>query len=378
MKRRRFVGFGSALSALAVAPHLSIAGQPQGIEQQQWAQYDDSIVIDALASPIQFNIPQSQLPLSSEELHLIDLSGITAVNITVNAWGRGGVTDYEATKAKMDAWSQQIEASPKKLSQVRTVSDIQKAKQGNQLGLIFGFQDGTPFEDNLDRIAEFQQAGVRVVQLTYNKQNKLGSGCLVAKDTGLTELGYESIELIEHQQMLLDLSHCGPQTTLQGIKAATRPTSITHTGCKSVFDHPRNKDDETLRELAETGGVVGIYLMPFLNRAGAPQLEHVIEHLIYALNLCGEDHVGIGSDQGIVPLNVEGNFQQRFNEVAAQRKAAGIAAPREDTIPYVPDLNHPRRMETICSALVARGYSSRVVEKVIGANFLRLFSEVWS
>ena len=130
-------------------------------------------------------------------------------------------------------------------------------------------------------------------------------------------------------------------------------------------------------KLAENGGVVGIYLMPFLNPSGPPSAAHVLAHIEHALDVCGEDHVGIGSDQGIVPLDVGGAFTARFEEVSRQRTAAGIAAPREDTIPYVPDLNHPRRLETIADHMSARGHASRVIEKVLGANFMRLFEEVW-
>ena len=129
--------------------------------------------------------------------------------------------------------------------------------------------------------------------------------------------------------------------------------------------------------LADRGGVFGVYLMPFLNPAGPPTAEDVMLHIDHALDVCGEDHVGIGTDQGIVPLDVSEDFQTRFNQVSAARQASGIAAPREDTIPYVPELNHPRRMETIADLMASRGHSSRVIEKVIGTNWIRLFGEVW-
>ena len=129
--------------------------------------------------------------------------------------------------------------------------------------------------------------------------------------------------------------------------------------------------------LADRGGVFGVYLMPFLNAEGPPTADHVLAHIEHALNVCGEDHVGIGSDQGIVPLDVSGDFAQRFESVSAARAALGIAAPREDTIPYVPDLNDPRRLETIAAMMAAHGHAERVIEKVLGTNFRRLFGDVW-
>lgn len=342
-----------------------------------WARYDDAIVVDGLAGPIQFNIPQQALPLGEDVLEQVRLSGITAVNLTVNARATDEATAYEATQARMDAWTREVEAHPDVFAHARSVTEIREAKEGGRLGLVFGFQDGVPFQDDLARLDELHAAGVRIIQPTYNVRNELGAGCLAPEDGGLTELGRQAVARMEDLGILLDLSHCGPRTTLDGIEAATGPVSITHSGCKAVFDHPRSKDDETLRLLADRGGVVGIYLMPFLNPEGPPTAEDVLVHIEHALEVCGEDHVGIGSDQGIVPLEVGGDFQERFDAVSAERAAAGIAAPREDTVPYVPQLNHPRRLETIAGMMSDRGHPVRVIEKVVGANFMRLFEEVW-
>lgn len=342
-----------------------------------WSGYDDAVVVDALAGPIQFNIPQQSLPLGEGALEQVRLSGITAVNLTVNGRPTDDATAYEATRARIDAWTREVRAHPDDFSLVRSVSDIFEAKEAGRLGLVFGFQDGVPFQDDLGRLDELYDAGIRIIQPTYNVPNELGTGCLADDDTGLTELGREAVARMERLGILLDLSHCGPRTTLDGINAAAGPVSITHSGCKAVFDHPRSKDDGTLRRLAERGGVVGIYLMPFLNAEGPPTAADVLLHVEHALDVCGEDHVGIGSDQGIVPLDVGGDFRDRFDEVSARRAAAGIAAPREDTIPYVPQLNHPRRLETIAGMMSDRGHPDRVIDKVVGANFTRLFDDVW-
>ena len=353
-------------------------GAGAGQRVDAWTGYDDAVVIDALAGPIQFNIPQEGLPLGPEALDAVRRSGITALNLTVNARPTDALSAFEATNEKMTAWAREIADHPDVFRLVESASDIVDAKTAGQLGIIFGFQDGVPFEDDLDRIDAYHAQGLRIIQLTYNVENRIGSGSLVASDNGLTELGREAVTRMDELGILVDLSHCGPQTTLDGIAASARPVSITHSGCRAVYPHPRSKDDETLRLLADRGGVLGIYLMPFLNPSGPPTAEDVIAHIEHALNVCGEDHVGIGSDQGIVPLDVSGDFVTRFDAVSAQRAAAGIAAPREDTVPYVPELNHPRRMETIAEMLLDRGHSTGVVEKVMGTNFLRLFGEVWA
>ena len=364
-------GAGATAGAGGAAPGSELVRLP-------WAPYDDAFVVDALAGPLQFNIPQGTLPLGPEALEAVRTSGITAVNITVNGRGEGEMSAYEATLGRMAAWSREVEGHPDVLSPGRSVADIAAAKQSGALALVYGLQDGVPFEDDLDRLDTLYDEGVRIIQPTYNVQNQLGSGCLAPEDTGLTALGREAVTRMEDAGILVDLSHCGPRTTLDGLETARGPISITHSGCTAVYDHPRSKDDRTLRLLAEAGGVVGIYFMPFLNPAGAPTADDVVRHVEHALDVCGEDHVGIGTDQGIVPLDVSGDFQEQFDMVSARRAAAGIAAPREDTIPYVPQLNHPRRLEAVAGLMAERGHAPRVIEKVLGANFMRLFSEVWT
>jgi len=370
--RRRFL---RVAGAAALGP---VMGAGCRAVRDEWRGYDDTVVIDALGGPIQFNIPQQTLPLDEATLGHVRRSGITAVNLTTNARASEGHSAYEATRVTLEAWTREAERHPGVLTTVRSVAEIRGAKASGRLGLVFGFQDAVPVEDDLSRLDEFHGRGVRIVQLTYNVENRVGTGCLAPHDGGLTELGLEAVGRMDELGMLVDLSHCGPRTTRDGIEASARPVAITHSGCKAIFDHPRSKDDDTLRRMAERGGVMGIYLMPFLNSEGPPQAEDVIAHIEHALDVCGEDHVGIGTDQGIVPLDVSGDFPERFREVSARRAAEGIAAPREDTIPYVPELNHPRRIETIAGLLASRGHPSRVIEKVVGLNMMRLFEEVWS
>jgi len=373
-----YVGACSPSGSNTPTEGVGVTEGPDGLLIGSWPEYERAVVIDGLAGPLQINIPQDALPLSESALAQVAQSGITAVNLTVSALPTDSMTAYEATVAKVAAWIAEAQRSSDILTIARTTDEIRAAKRAGRLALILGFQDATPIEDDLDRLDRFHEDGVRIVQLTYNIANRIGVGCLAPDDTGLTELGREVVARLDDLGVLVDLSHCGPQTSLDGIRASSRPVSFTHTGCNAVYRHPRNKDDEALRLVAERGGVVGIYLMPFINEQGAPSAAHVLAHLDHALDVCGEDHVGIGTDQGIVPLRVDDGFQARFDEVSTQRAEAGIAAPREDTIPYVPELNHPRRIETIAALMAGRGHSTSVIEKVVGGNFMRLLGEIWS
>ena len=179
--------------------------------------------------------------------------------------------------------------------------------------------------------------------------------------------------------LLIDLSHCGRRTTSDALALSSRPVAFTHTGCAAVHEHPRNKTDGELRALAEKGGVAGIYFMPYLRPSGQPMAEDIIRHIEHALQVAGEDHVGIGTDLELSPVVLTPAFVKQHREGTAARKRTGIAAPgdAEDVYLYVPDLNSPRRLQTLADLLLARGHPAPRVEKILGGNFVRLFTEVW-
>jgi membrane dipeptidase len=362
LSRRRFV---QVAAAAAVAPALVPDVLLRGISQawrhgSSWPEYDRAIVIDALGSPGPFNVPVGRDRLTPDEVANARASGITAINLTVS--GGGPATGaFEAAVREIAKWERERALRPDVFTQVRTVADIRRAKAERTLGFIYGFQDAVAVEDDpVARLPLFHDLGVRVLQLTYNRRNLLGDGCLEPANAGL--------------------SHCGQQTTADGIAASTKPPAITHSGCIAIANMPRNKRDEELRAMAEKGGVLGIYQMPFLVENGAPTQEDFLRHMEHALNVCGEDHVGVGSDLSITPLDATPEFRTQHREAIESRRQRGISAPGEDpdVLAYVEDLNTPRRLERIADLLASRGHSSARIEKIIGANWMRVLGEVWS
>jgi membrane dipeptidase len=335
--------------------------------------YDRSIVIDCLSSPTSTNVPiPPPGPLTPAQLANARQSGITALNLTVNK------NDFAPTVRQIAFWQNEIEAHPEHLLQVRTHADIVRAKRELKLGLILGFQGADCIGDDLALLELFRGLGVRIIQLTYNIRNRLGDGSLVSENHGLTPFGHEVVGRLNDLRIVVDLSHSGRQTTYEGLMASKRPPIISHTGCRAVYDHPRNQDDRQLKACADQGGVVGIYLMPFLGGdPDRPSRALLLRHIEHALNVCGNDHVGIGSDLSINPIEETPEYLKFVLETNAKRKAAGISAPREDMPVYTPDLNKPRRLEMIADGLSARGIPTFVIEKVIGGNFSRVFREVW-
>jgi len=348
-------------------PRRSVSDRPP-----LWPGYDDAIVIDFLGSPGYFNYPENP-PLDEGMVQNARTSGITAMNVTVSAG------DTASTLGRMSPWFANVERWPDVFRLVRSVAQLREAKEAGQVGIVLGFQNTTPYEGDLSRMGIFHELGVRVVQLTYNVRNLVGDGCLEPGNAGLSVYGHQVVERLNELGSIVDLSHCGQRTTAEGIAASTAPVGITHTGCNAVQRHPRSKDDAELRAAAVGGGVVGIYLMPFLTPGRVPSADDVVAHIEHALNVCGEDHVGIGSDLSITPIDGSDEYWSKHREFVSRRIEAGIAAPAEDpdVLFTVPDLNSHRRMELIADALSARGHNDRVIEKVIGGNWVRLCGEVW-
>src|SRR5262249_8859504 len=155
----------------------------------------------------------------------------------------------------------------------------------------------------------------------------------------------------------VDISHANKATSLDVLAASTKPVLITHAGCTVVHNHPRNKDDDLLRAVANKGGVVGIYDLPYLAASPKqPTLDDYMAHMTHALDICGEDHVGTGSDSSLPPWTTSPEGEKQIQDSLAYRKKTGVAAPEEDRPMYVIGLNTNRRTEVIADALLKRGY----------------------
>jgi membrane dipeptidase len=383
LDRRRFLALSAAAAlGTALAPRVfGAAPAPPSTPpapQPRWAGYDKAIVIDGLGGPGGGDERSPDGSLTASELADVRASGITAANLTVSTVGRVDGA-FEGTVQQIAAWERDLDRHPDFLMKIKTAADLQTAKSTGRVGLIYGFQDTLPLGEDLDRIATFHGLGVRIMQMTYNRRNLAGDGCLEPADAGLSRLGREMIERMNALGILVDLGHGGKRTTLDTIAASKKPVSISHTGCAALVDLPRNKTDEELRLLAEKGGVAGIYLMPFLRAKGQPMAEDVVRHVEHALQVCGEDHVGIGTDGGISAIHLTPEYIKAFHEDIEQRRRRGISAPGEspDVYTFVPDLNTPRRFELIAHHLSGRGHSDGRIAKILGGNFARLFREAW-
>jgi membrane dipeptidase len=376
LARRHFLSVLGAVSAAAFMPNALSRAMAATIEPT-WSGYKDAIVIDSLGGPGSY-IDDNSSELSKAVLDDARASGLTAANLTVS--GVGSYTrNYDETIKNIAFWNAQIAAHPDFLTQIRHASDVAAAKRDGKLGLIYGFQDATPLAEDLERVDIFLNLGVRIFQMTYNRRNLVGDGCLETGNAGLSEFGRKFIAKLNERKALVDLSHAGERTTMEAAAASKGPIAITHTGCAAIAPYPRNKTDAELRAVAEKGGYVGIYMMPFLRSQGQPMAVDLIAHLEHAIDVCGEDHVGIGTDGAISPVAVTPEFKKKFADEINDRRKRGISAPGEDPNVYtfIPDLNRADRFARVAELLSARKHSDARIAKILGGNFARLLKDVW-
>ncbi|MFN2509156.1 MAG: dipeptidase [Chthoniobacterales bacterium] len=359
------------MAITSLKPLSSFAAGETAVSSAAADLYRDAFVLDANAL-VGLRFPLSE---SNDEAlsRMIRDSGVTAVKSTLGGASGG----FEEAIASIASTEELIEKRADLFLKVRVAADLDRAKTERKLGLIYSFESANMLEDKVERIELFRRLGVRVMQLTYNRRTPFGVGCLDGEADGLTELGRKAIAKMNQIGVALDLSHLNTRTTAESIAASNKPPLITHAGCRAIHMHPRNKEDGEMKALADKGGTIGIYMLPYITASPKqPMLDDYMRHLEHALKICGEDHVGIGTDVPFFPID-KSDLEEMAQEVE-KRKAAGIGAPGEDRPTYIPDLNTPRKIERIADQLLRRGHKRTVVEKVLGANFKRVFGEIWT
>jgi membrane dipeptidase len=368
-RRTMIVG---AAAAIAAAPGLARTanGSPS------W--YSNAVVIDGLGGINDPYSPDDQLRLSDRGWAEYRMTGLTVVRDTMLPVGNH-VDSWEQLQKSIDQYHAYFAANPDRLKLVEKPADILACKREAKLGIILGTQDTAMVGPALDRLAEMKKGGVRAVQLTYNLANLSGDGSIEPRNVGLSNLGRDTIRRIESEKLLLDLAHGGARTIDEAIAFAKRPLTISHTGARAITDHPRNVSDAAIRGVADKGGVVGVYFMPYLAPDSHPTGTMLLDHIDYVAKVGGEDHVSIGTDGGVLPLVIDAKAIENARKDYEQRKAAGIAAPGEgpDVFTIVRDYNSIDKLERLGSDLMKRGWTTAQVEKLLGRNLLRLYGEVW-
>ena len=264
-----------------------------------------------------------------------------------------------------------FEAHGDLIQQAFTTDDIRQAKKDGRTAIVLGFQNGAAFEDRLEYVGFFKGQGVGIVQLTYNTQNLIGSGCYESRDSGLSDYGRDVVAEMNRVGIAVDLSHVGPVTSRDAIEASQKPVCYSHCLPSALKEHPRNKSDEELRFMADNGGFIGVTMFPaFLRRGTESTVDDFVEAIDYVIGVVGEDCVGIGTDftQG---------FEREFFEYLNHDKGHGRK------LVEFGDIINPEGFRTIgefpnlTAAMERAGWSAERVMKVLGENWLAFLKEVW-
>jgi len=292
--------------------------------------------------------------------------GVTASNCTCSIW-----ENFRDSMDQVARWQAQFREHADLITQVFTTADIHRAKAEGRTGIILGWQNLSGIEDRLDYLGLFKALGVGVMQIAYNTQNWVGTGCYEKHDGGLSEFGHEVIAEMNRLGILCDLSHVGPRTSEDVIRASTRPVAYTHCLPAGLKAHPRNKTDAQLRSIAERGGFVGVTMFPpFLRRGTQSTVDDYVEAIEYVIELVGESQVGIGTDftQGWGPeffdwITRDKGRARKLTEFGEILNPEGIR-----TIGEFPNLT---------ATMQRRGWSEARIRRVMGENWIALLREVW-
>jgi len=261
-------------------------------------------------------------------------------------------------------------------TRIDDASDFARAKASNKLGIMITFQDSRHFR-RPDDVNTFWGLGQRVSQLTYNMNNGIGSGFLEQRDGGLSLFGLSIVERMNQVGMAVDVSHCADQTTMDAIAASKRPVIFTHANCRALAPTlTRLKTDDAIRGMAKSGGVMGVSFIRVMVREQEPvTIENVLDHVDHIAKLVGVEHVAVGSDVDMVgnpnPMN-GGNdprTQPNFSRYKFHVDSAGKLT--------VAGLDHPKRMFDLTEGLIRRGYKDADIAGILGANAVRVLTDIW-
>ncbi len=286
--------------------------------------------------------------------------------------------NFREMVAQVERWNRYFERYPELIFQGRSGSDVALARETERTAIFFGFQNPSPIEDDIGLVEVCHTLGARFMQLSYNNQSLLATGCYESEDTGLTRMGREVVAEMNRVGLVVDMSHSAERSTLEAIDYSSRPIAITH--ANPAFWHPakRNKSDRVLRALGESGGMLGVSLYPHhLKAKSACRLDSFCQMIADTAELIGAEQLGIGSDlcqdqpDSVVEWMRVGRWTKRIDYGEGTANDAGFPAMP----PWFVD---NRDFAQIEQGLRAVGMNEEEVAGVMGNNWLRFFEQSFS
>ena len=375
LSRRKVLGGMAAVAGITGFPMLNLgyvsalAAEPRRYSTRAIDLVKSSTVIDMLGF---LKLDDSDgfytRPLSAKDEAEFRASGINCIH---NSDGILGPSAREETLVYLANQQGFAGRNSHLFTLVDKAADIVRAKRDGKVAIIMGLQNSEHFA-RVEDVKLFHDLGQRVSQLTYNSQNMIGSGSTDRIDGGVSDFGEEIIAAMNKVGMLVDVSHCGPRTTLDGIALSRQPIAITHSNCRALNDHPRTKSDEAIKACAVKGGVMGITgVRMFVSATEPTGIAQMVDHIDHVVKIAGIDHVGIGSD---ADLN---GYDDMSPAVKAQMRAAYKASYAIREKADTDGFDDPMKMYSLTEELIRRKYSDGNIRAILGGNFLRLATTVW-
>lgn len=371
MERRDFIKGASALSLMATMPGVAFgqSNDPDftpALVGKPWDPKRNALVFDAMG--------EIRDTFTDELIEEILAAGMRGITVTCGNPRQESISVEEGFQSALEEmlwFDRHIAEKSKYYLKGITTADIDKAREQGKIAIFYLTQNSDHFMRDLDNVDAFYGVGQRSCQLTYNYQNYAGSGCMESHGSGVTDFGVKLIEKLNDVGMMIDLSHANVQTTLDAAVISKKPIHISHTTCADVNENPRAMPNVALRSVAEKGGFVGITQMrTFMTLERYGMVDLYFDHIMHAIDVCGIDHVGIGSDRDHRRLVVTPEYLDEM-----QREQGERFDVRRVPL-YFEELNSPRRMEVVWDKLLERGLSEGDVEKVTGLNVYNYYKEM--
>jgi len=313
-----------------------------------------------------FNDPTT---LEQKDLAAFHESGIDVYHVAV---GTGGPNAYDESLRFLALWNGLIAHHSDWLTRVDCPESLAGVKKSGKLGILLGVQNSEHFRTPAD-VDFFYSLGQRVSLLTYNSRNLIGTGSTERTDSGISDFGVAVIERMNKLGMAVDVAHCGEMTSIDACTVSKQPVLITHSNCKALNPHPRCKSDEAIKKMAATGGVMGITGVRMFVTAQEPTtIEDVLNHYDHVAKLVGVDHVGVGSDIDL--YGYDALPDPITKALRASYKSSYGFREKND----IEGVNHPKRFYDIAQGLIRHGYSNNDIAGILGGNFQRVLTKIWS
>ena len=305
---------------------------------------------------------------SEKIFHQMNEGGITAVHVTICYH-----EDFQEMVQNVIAWNQRFEQYSPLIFQGRTADDVRKAHEEGRTVIFFGFQNCSPIEDNIGLVEVCHQLGVRFMQLSYNNQSLLAAGCYEVDDPGITRMGRQVIKEMNRVGLVVDMSHSANRSTLEAIEISERPIAITHANPSNWYDALRNKSDDVLKSLAQSGGMLGFSMYPHhLKEKSDCQLEDFCGMIARTADIMGVERIGFGSD--LCQDQPDSVVEWMRNGTWTREKDFGEGSASFAGFPEQPNwFKDNRDFKNILNCLRKTGFSEIEVERIAGLNWLEFF-----